>query len=79
MVAGVVLMVVFHFELPESPVGKTAFLKGTLYIFLLFCRNSGFEHTVLALWVSVLNTLYFVDRLWWISQCKYWSGWADIL
>ena len=36
-------------------------------------RSSGSVQTVLVLWVSVPMTLYFADRLWWLSHCKYWS------
>ena len=36
-------------------------------------RSSGQVQTTLALWVSVLTTLYLAARLWWLSHCKYWS------
>ena len=29
--------------------------------------------------VKILNTLYLTDRLWWLSQCKYWSVWVGFL
>ena len=34
--------------------------------------------TVFALWVSVPMMLYLVDRLWWLSHCKYWSVWVGL-
>ena len=34
--------------------------------------SSGLLHTVWALWERVLMTLNLVERLWWLSHCKYW-------
>ena len=43
-----------------------------------FWSNSGLVQTVFALWVSVPMTLYLVDKLWWLSHCKYWSVWVGL-
>ena len=43
------------------------------------CSSCALEQTVLALCVSVLNTLCLVDRLWWLSQWRYWSAWVSFL
>ena len=41
--------------------------------------NWELAQTVLALYVRVLNTLYLVDNLWWLSQWRYWSVWVGFL
>ena len=43
-----------------------------------FWSSSGLAQTVLALCVSVPMTLYLVDKLWWLSHCKYWSIWVGL-
>ena len=42
-------------------------------------RGSGPVQTVFALWVRVPMTLYLAARLWWLSDCKYWSVWVGFL
>ena len=42
-------------------------------------RSSGLLHTVLALWVRVLITLYLADKWRWLSHCRYWSMWVGFL
>ena len=37
------------------------------------------EHTSLALWNSVLMTLYLLDMAWWLSHCRYWLVWVGFL
>ena len=36
-----------------------------------FHRSLGLEHTALALWCSVLTTLYFAEMVLWLSQYRY--------
>ena len=43
-----------------------------------FWSNSGLVQTVLALWLSVPMTPYLADKLWWLSNCKYWSVWVGL-
>ena len=49
----------------------TDFLRWSIY----FWKSSGLLHTVLALWLRVLITLY-ADRWWQMSHCRYWSVWV---
>ena len=44
-----------------------------------FCRSCALTHTVMALCVRVLKTLYLAGRLWWPSQWSYWSVWVGFL
>ena len=36
-------------------------------------------HTVLALFIKALKTLYFAERLWWLSQWRLWAVWVIFL
>ena len=51
-------------------------VKAFLRCSISFWRSPEFLQTVLALWVRVLMTLYFAERCWWVSHCKYWSVWG---
>ena len=43
------------------------------------CKCCWVKHTALALWNSVLITLYFADMAWWLSHFRYWSVWVGFL
>ena len=52
--------------------------KASLRCCISFWKSSGLQQTVLALWVRVSMTLYLAERLWWLSQCMYWSVWVGM-
>ena len=54
------------------------------------CQSCGLEHTALAVWLSVLTTLYFAEIGWWlptvnIDQCEctiyelWWLGYHQVV
>ena len=43
------------------------------------CKCCVVKHTALALWKSVLITLYLAEMAWWLSCCKYLSVWVGFL
>ena len=59
--------------------GYLQWLSAFLWWFISFWRSSGLLHTVLALWVRVLITLYLADKWWWLSHWKYWLVWLSFL
>ena len=82
-----VLLLPFSFRLPLTTLFCTLLMAQLGYLHLtkasLRCCNSSFKssdvvQTVLALWVSVPMMLYFAERLWWLSHCKYWSVWVGL-
>ena len=77
----------FSSHLPFITLFCTLLMAHVGYLYLtkasLRCCNSSFKssgvvQTVLALWVNVPMTLYFTERLWWLSHCKYWSVWVGL-
>ena len=52
--------------------------KASLRCYISLWKSSGPVDTVLALWVRVPITLYLIERLWWLSHCKYWSVWVGL-
>ena len=51
----------------------------SLRCWISLLKSSGPVQTVFALWVRVPMTLYLATRLWWLSNCKYWSVWVVFL
>ena len=56
--------------------GYLLLTKASIRCCISFWKSSSLVQTVLALWVSVLMTLYITAKLWWLFHCKYWSVWV---
>ena len=61
-----------------AQLGYLHLTKASLRCCNSFWKSSGLVQTILVLWVSVPMTLYLVDRVWWLSYCKYWSMWVGL-
>ena len=69
----------FHSTLSRAHLGYLYLVRTFLRCCNSLFKSSGLVHTVLALWVRVLITLYLAARSWWLSHCKYWSVWISFL
>ena len=65
--------------LPMAHLGYLQWLSIFLRWSISFWRSCSLLHTVLALWVRVLITLYWADKWWWLADCRYWSLWVGFL
>ena len=61
-----------------AQLGYLHLTKASLSCCNSFWKSPGVVQTVLALCVSVPMTLYLVDRLWWLSHCKYRPVWVGL-
>ena len=59
--------------LSKAHLGYLQLVRAFLRCSISFWRSLGLLQTVLALWERVLMKLYFAERWWWLSLCKYWS------
>ena len=65
--------------LSKAHLGYLHWVRAFLRCSFSCLSNSGLLHTVLALWERVLITLNLAERLWWLSDCRYWSVWVGFL
>ena len=64
--------------LSKAHLGYLHWVRAFLKCSFSCVSNSGLLHMVLVLWERVLITLN-LERLWWLSHCRYWSVWVGLL